>query len=84
MGAANSPPLLSRCPLAPAARLDALSPPTVPRAEVIDELYQAVVNRKAPRHNGAWATATVEVLLAMLRSAREGSDVRLSHQVALS
>ena len=66
------------------ARLDALSPPTVPRAEVIDELYQAVVNRKAPRHNGAWATATVEVLLAMLRSAREGSDVRLSHQVALS
>jgi phthalate 4,5-cis-dihydrodiol dehydrogenase len=65
------------------ARLDALPPPTVARAEVIDELYQAVVNGKAPLHNGAWATATVEVLLAMLRSAREGSEVHLSHQVAL-
>ena len=53
------------------------------RAEVIDELYQAVVNNKAPLHNGAWAMATVEVLLAMLRSAREGSEVQLSHQVAV-
>ncbi len=66
------------------ARLDALPPPTVPRAGVIDELYQAIVSGKAPLHDGAWATATVEVLLAMLRSAREGSDVRLGHQVALS
>jgi phthalate 4,5-cis-dihydrodiol dehydrogenase len=65
------------------ARLDALPAPKTPRAEVIDELYQAVVNGKEPLHNGAWATATVEVLLAMLRSAREGSDVRLVHQVAL-
>src|SRR5215475_3300155 len=66
------------------ARLDALPPPTVPRAGVIDELYQAIVNGKAPFHGGAWAIATVEVLLAMLRSAREGSDVRLTHQGALS
>src|SRR5262245_49493513 len=66
------------------ARLDALPQPTVPRAGVIDELYQAIVNGKAPLHDGAWATATVEVLLAMLRSARQGSDVRLSQQGALS
>ena len=65
------------------ARLDALPPPEIPRAEVIDELYQAVVNDTTPLHNGAWAMATVEVLLAMLRSAREGSEVHLSHQVAL-
>src|SRR6476469_4182280 len=65
------------------ARLDALPPPAVTRGEVIDELYQAVVNNKAPLHNGAWAMATVEVLLAMLRSAREGSEVQLSHQVAV-
>ena len=65
------------------AQLDALPPPAVTRAEVIDELYQAVVNNKAPLHNGAWAMATVEVLLAMLRSAREGSEVQLSHQVAV-
>jgi phthalate 4,5-cis-dihydrodiol dehydrogenase len=66
------------------ARLDAPPPPTVPRGGVIDELYQAIVSGKAPLHDGAWATATVEVLLAMLRSAREGSDVRLSHQGALA
>jgi phthalate 4,5-cis-dihydrodiol dehydrogenase len=65
------------------ALLDALPPPAVTRAEVIDELYQAVVNNKAPLHNGAWAMATVEVLLAMLRSAREGTEVQLSHQVAV-
>jgi phthalate 4,5-cis-dihydrodiol dehydrogenase len=65
------------------ARLDALPPPEIPRAEVIDELYQAVVNGRAPLHNGVWAMATVEVLVAILRSAREGSEVHLSHQVAL-
>jgi predicted dehydrogenase len=65
------------------ARLDALPLPSVPRVEVIDELYEAVVRDKAPLHNGAWAMATVEVLLAMLRSAREGSEVHLSHQVAV-
>jgi phthalate 4,5-cis-dihydrodiol dehydrogenase len=66
-----------------AARLDALAPPDVPRAEVIDELHAAVAKGKEPVHNGAWAMATVEVLLAMLRSARERIDVRLGHQVGL-
>jgi phthalate 4,5-cis-dihydrodiol dehydrogenase len=64
------------------ARFDGLPPPTVPRAGVIDELYQAIVNGKTPLHDGAWATSTVEVLLAMLRSAREGSDVRLEGAVS--
>ncbi len=66
-----------------AARLDPLPPPPAPRAEVIDELYRAVVHGKAPLHDGAWAMATLEVVLAILRSAREGRDVALSHQVAL-
>ena len=48
-----------------AARLDPLPPPTVPRAEVIDELYDAVVDGKPPLHDGAWAMATLEVCLAM-------------------
>ena len=65
------------------ARLDPLPPPAVPRAEVIDELYGAVVHGEAPLHDGAWAMATLEVLLAILRSAREGRDVALTHQVAL-
>jgi phthalate 4,5-cis-dihydrodiol dehydrogenase len=60
-----------------AAWLEPLPPPTVPRAEVIDELYQAVVHGKAPLHDGAWGMATLEVVLAILRSAREGREVTL-------
>jgi phthalate 4,5-cis-dihydrodiol dehydrogenase len=63
------------------ARLEELSPPSLPRTEVIDELYHAVVHGEAPLHNGAWAMATLEVLLGMLRSAQEGRDVALNHQV---
>ena len=59
------------------SRLDAIPSPGVPRAEVIDELYQAVVHGKTPLHDAAWGMATVEVLLAMLQSARDGRDVRL-------
>jgi phthalate 4,5-cis-dihydrodiol dehydrogenase len=65
-----------------AARLDPLSSPAIPRAEVIDELHGAVVNGTPPLHDGAWAMATLEVCLAMLRSSREGRDIALAHQVA--
>jgi phthalate 4,5-cis-dihydrodiol dehydrogenase len=65
------------------ARLDAVPAPSVPRVEVIDELYQAVVHEVAPLHGGAWAMATLEAVLAILTSAREGRDVVLTHQVAL-
>jgi phthalate 4,5-cis-dihydrodiol dehydrogenase len=65
------------------ARLDPVPPPTVPRAEVIDELYGAVVRGEAPCHDGAWGMATLEVVLAILRSAREARDVKLEHQVGL-
>ena len=63
-------------------RFIALKPPVVPRAEVIDELYGAVAHGRRPLHDGASALATVEICLAMLRSAREGRDVALEHQVA--
>jgi phthalate 4,5-cis-dihydrodiol dehydrogenase len=65
-------------------RLDALPPPRVPRAEVIDELYGAVIEGRAPVHSGEWAFATTEVCLAMLRSAREQREIMLEHQVAVS
>jgi phthalate 4,5-cis-dihydrodiol dehydrogenase len=65
------------------ARLEELPQPGVPRAEVIDELYRAVVHGEAPLHDGAWAMATLEVLLGILRSAREGRDVTLTHQVGV-
>ena len=63
------------------ARLDPLPAPKIPRVEVIDELYDAVIRDRPPIHDGAWATATLEVLLAILQSSRVKSEVRLSHQV---
>jgi phthalate 4,5-cis-dihydrodiol dehydrogenase len=66
------------------ARLDAVPPPGVPRTEVIDELYGAVVGGQAALHDGAWAMATLEVVLAILRSAGEARDVTLAHQVPVA
>ena len=64
-------------------RLEPLPQPRVPRAEVIDELYAAVVpgGRRCTAAGGRMAT--LEVCLAMLRSAREQRDVVLGHQVGL-
>jgi phthalate 4,5-cis-dihydrodiol dehydrogenase len=58
-------------------RLDPLLPPKVPRSEVIDELYAAVVGGKAPFHSGEWAMATLQVCLAILESAQEGKEIAL-------
>ena len=63
------------------AHLDALPAPKIPRVEVIDELYDAVIRDRPPIHDGASAMATLEVLLAILQSSREKSEIRLSHQV---
>jgi phthalate 4,5-cis-dihydrodiol dehydrogenase len=60
--------------------LDPLSVPKIPRAEVIDELYDAVVNGKPPLHSGEWAMATLEICLAMLQSSHEGREIVLKHQ----
>jgi phthalate 4,5-cis-dihydrodiol dehydrogenase len=65
------------------AKLDALPPPAVPRIEVIDELYAAVVAGRSPLHSGEWSLATLEVCLALLRSAREGREIELARQVAV-
>ena len=64
-------------------RLHPLPPPAVPRAEVIDELYAAAMLGAPPIHSGAWGLATLEVCHAILRSAAEGRDIRLAHQVPL-
>ena len=58
-------------------RVEPLPAPSIPRVEVVDELYAAVVEGKAPRHDGEWAMATMEVCLAMLRSAREQREIAL-------
>jgi phthalate 4,5-cis-dihydrodiol dehydrogenase len=66
-----------------AQRLDSLPRPPVPRAEVIDEFFAAVVFGHVPLHGGEWAMATTEVCLAMLQSAQEQKEVALRYQVDL-
>lgn len=65
------------------ARLDPLPAPQVPRGEVIDELYAAIVQGKPPLHSGEWSLATMEVCLAMRESARTQQEIALSHQVGV-
>ncbi len=62
--------------------VDALAPPAIPRAEVIDELYGAAVLGRPALHDGEWARATLEASLAILESARTGREVLLPAPVA--
>ncbi|MBV9955118.1 MAG: Gfo/Idh/MocA family oxidoreductase [Pseudolabrys sp.] len=57
-----------------------LPAPTIPRIEVIDELYDAVVNGVTPKHDGQWAKDTLDVCLAMSRSSQEGREINLKDQ----
>jgi phthalate 4,5-cis-dihydrodiol dehydrogenase len=52
------------------------------RGVVLDELYSAVVEGRPVVHDGDWAKATMEVCLAMLRSARQQREIELRYQVA--
>lgn len=63
-------------------RLEPLAGPKVQRAEVIDQLYAAVVDGKPPRHDGEWGAATLEACLAILRSSREAREIALQSQTA--
>lgn len=54
-----------------------LRPLDVPRREVIDELWSAVREGRAPQHGGRWARGTLAACLAVLESARSGADVAL-------
>ena len=61
-------------------RLEPLARPAIARAEVIDELCDAALLGRAALHDGEWGLATLEVCLAMLESARSGTEAALSHQ----
>lgn len=52
-----------------------LAKPVVPRSEVLDELCDAALLGKPSAHDGEWGRATLEVCLAMARSARDGAEV---------
>ncbi|MDB5595064.1 MAG: 4,5-dihydroxyphthalate dehydrogenase [Hyphomicrobiales bacterium] len=60
-----------------------IAPPGVPRSEVMDELVAAVLDGTPPLHSGEWSMATMEVCLAILRSAAENREITLEHQVGL-
>lgn len=64
-------------------RFEPVPMPVVPRGEVIDELYDAVVRGHPTIHTGEWGLATIEVCLAILTSAVEGREIILSHQIGL-
>lgn len=59
----------------------ALPAPEIPRREVMDELWAAVVEDRAPAHSGAWGLASLEVCHGILRSAAEGREVTMALQV---
>ncbi len=61
-------------------RVEPLSPPEIPRIEVIDELINAVRHGVVPLHDGVWARATTEVCLKLLLSAETGLPESLSFQ----
>lgn len=62
--------------------LEALPPPQVPRQEVVDEFYNAIVHEQPVRHSGAWARATTAVSLALLTSAKTGQIQKPTYQVS--
>ena len=62
-------------------QLRPLAKPDIPRRGAIDELYDTVVLGQPAVHTGEWAMATLEVCLAILRSAAERREIELHHQV---
>lgn len=62
--------------------LDPVPLPVIPRQEVVNELYQAVIHQQAVLHSGEWARATTAVSLAILKSAHSGQPVVPEFQVA--
>ncbi len=59
-----------------------LPAPAIPRQEVIDELFDAVIRDRPAIHSGEWARATTAVCLAILESARTSSECRPRYQVS--
>jgi phthalate 4,5-cis-dihydrodiol dehydrogenase len=58
-----------------------LPPGSKGREAEVEELYQAVVHNRPVFHDGRWGEATLEVCLAIMKSAEERREILLSHQV---
>jgi len=46
-------------------------------------MRDAIVSGRKPTHDARWGKATLEVALAIQRSARERREITLEHQVAV-
>lgn len=53
------------------------------RAAELSELYHAITEDRPVRHDGRWGLATLEVCLAIVRSAAEDREIRMHHQLAM-
>lgn len=51
---------------------------------IVGELHAAVVHGRPAYHNGAWGRATLEAVLAIIRSGREQREIVLERQVAMA
>ena len=60
-----------------------ISTETDGRHGIVNQMYEAVVSGRRPSADGLWGKATLEVLLAVLASARERREVFLAHQVPM-
>lgn len=54
------------------------------RAAELEELYQAVTHDRPVFHDGRWGEATLEVVLAVMQSARDHREIIMSHQVPVA
>jgi predicted dehydrogenase len=50
----------------------------------LEELWGALTENKPITHDGRWGMATLEVAVAIMQSARERREIRLTHQVPLA
>jgi len=53
------------------------------RAAELEELYGAVVENRPVFHDGRWGMATLEVVMAIMQSARERREIMMHHQVRI-
>jgi predicted dehydrogenase len=51
------------------------------RAAELNEIYHAIIEDRPILHDGRWALATLEVCTAILNSAKESREIKLSRQV---
>ena len=64
-------------------RQEKIAPPVSPRREVLDAFLAAATGGPEPVQTGDWGLATMEVCIAIRRSAREGREIALAHQIAV-